>query len=129
MIFIKIFKDELSIKIGVRLKKERVGKRLYKMLAGAVGGGALVTLISGAINITPYGYVGAQWYGFPAAWISKLIILNDSTTPVWFRPWKLDPVGLAIDLIVWILIVAGLLVLVRHFNSDSHGKKHRNKKK
>jgi hypothetical protein len=89
--------------------KSKGGKSSYKVIAGAIGGGVLVTLVSGLVNITPSGLVGSRWYGFPASWISRLVLAPQ------YNPWRINAVGLAIDLVVWILIVGAILVIIKHF--------------
>lgn len=41
---------------------------MKKMLILAVIVGVVITLITGVINTTPSGLVGASWYGWPFAW-------------------------------------------------------------
>jgi cytochrome b561 len=41
---------------------------MKKIVVSAVIIGIVITLITGIINTTPSGLVGASWYGWPFAW-------------------------------------------------------------
>lgn len=65
----------------------------------AIIGGVVITLLTGLISNTPYMLVGATHYGYPLAWLTRLII-----APQYF-PWRVNALNLAVDVIVWTLIV------------------------
>ena len=65
----------------------------------------VLTLITGLVNTTPKGLVGAVWYGYPATWIRKLVIAPQ------YYPWRMDYTGMAIDLVVWFAVAAAILLI------------------
>lgn len=75
----------------------------YKSGIVSVVGGIAVTLITGAISSTPAGLVGATWYGYPTAWLYKLVIAPQ------YNPWNLNIASLLIDAVFWIAIIAFII--------------------
>ena len=71
---------------------------LLNFLATAIPIGAGVALLTGLVNSTPKGLVGAVWYGFPRAWLIRLVIAPQ------YYPWRLDVLGLVIDLVFWCFV-------------------------
>lgn len=78
----------------------KIGKTVGISVIAAI----VVTLVSGIINVTPSGLVGAVWYGFPMNWINKLI-----TYPT---AWSVQWVGLVVDLVVWFIVAMIVLTLI-----------------
>ena len=79
-----------------------------RILLSSIIGGVLVTLLTGLIPNIPPMFVGATHYGYPFAWLTRLII-----APEHF-PWRVKVLNLAADLIVWAIIIGIVLfVLVR----------------
>jgi hypothetical protein len=74
-----------------------------KLFVFAVIGGIVITLLTGLIQNTPTMLVGAIWYGYPLAWLIRMII-----APQYF-PWVLEPPQLIVDIIFWTVIVAVVL--------------------
>lgn len=66
-------------------------------------GGIIVTLITGLIPNTPSMLVGATHYGYPLAWLTRLII-----APEYF-PWRLNLLNLVADIIIWVGIITIIL--------------------
>jgi len=80
---------------------------LKKVLMALVGGIA-ITIVTGLMPNTPGMLVGATWYGYPLAWLIRMVV-----APEYF-PWKVEIGGLIADIVVWTLIVlVVLLVAVR----------------
>ena len=77
------------------------------MCIGSVVGGAVVTGITGLVNATPGGLVGAAWYGWPTTWLYRLVIAPQ------YNPWRVHPVSLAIDLVFWIIVVHMVLAALK----------------
>ena len=71
----------------------------YRYLLGLVGGGALITLVTGLYSSNPAGFVGSLPYGFPLVWLRRLVIAPQ------YNPWRVDLAGLVVDLVVWILVI------------------------
>ncbi len=66
--------------------------------------GLVITLITGVINTTPYGLVGATWYGFPAAWRIVLVTATPAT--------NYHIVNFILDWIFWIVVALVLLMVL-----------------
>lgn len=66
---------------------------------GSVVGGAIITGITGFINVTPQGLVGGVWYGWPTNWLSKLVIAPQ------YNPWRFHIASFLIDWVFWIVVV------------------------
>ncbi len=69
--------------------------------------GVAAALLTGLVDVTPDGLLGARWYGLPFTWIRRLIIAPQ------YYPWRVDWAGLAGDLVFWVAValVAGLLAV------------------
>ena len=74
-----------------------------KILSSAVVGGVIITLVTGLIINTPPMLVGATHYGYPFAWLIRLII-----APQYF-PWRVNVLNLIADIIVWGIIIGIIL--------------------
>jgi hypothetical protein len=77
--------------------------KLIKLLLLAAIAGVLITLLTGLIENTPEMLVGAVWYGYPLAWLVKMIV-----APQYF-PWAVRPLRLIADLVFWAVVVAIIL--------------------
>ena len=71
----------------------------------SVVGGVVISLLTGLVSNTPPMLVGAVWYGYPLAWLIRMVV-----APEYF-PWKVEVVGLIADIIVWTLIVLVILLV------------------
>lgn len=74
-----------------------------KTAISAIIGGIIVTLLTGLLVNTPPLMVGATHYGYPLAWLTRLII-----APEYF-PWRVEYGNLIADIIVWSIMVGVLL--------------------
>jgi hypothetical protein len=61
--------------------------------------GVVITLVTGLVDHTPSGLMGASWYGYPLAWLVQMVV-----APQYF-PWVVRPLRLIVDLVFWIVIV------------------------
>ena len=77
---------------------------LKKVLMALVGGIA-ITLVTGLIPNTPGMLVGASLYGYPLAWLIRMVV-----APEYF-PWKVEIVGLIADIVVCTLIALVILLV------------------
>ncbi|MDE1833476.1 MAG: hypothetical protein KGH58_03600 [Candidatus Micrarchaeota archaeon] len=66
----------------------------------SVIGGVIIALLTVLVNSTPGGLVGATWYGWPESWLIRMVVAPQ------YNPWNVQWVGLVVDAIVWIVIVA-----------------------
>ena len=64
-----------------------------RTLIPAIIGGVAITLLTGLVSNTPPMLVGAVWYGYPLAWLIRLVL-----APEYF-PWRVDVLFLVIDII------------------------------
>ena len=79
-----------------------------KTVIYSVIGGVVVTLLTGLISNTPAMLVGAMHYGYPLAWLVRLVL-----APEYF-PWRVNVPNLVVDLVIWIIIVVmAVTVLTR----------------
>jgi hypothetical protein len=72
----------------------------------AVAGGVLLTLLTGLLSNTPEMMVGATHYGYPLAWLIRMIV-----APQYF-PWVVDYLGLLADIVFWSIIVGIVLLAI-----------------
>ncbi|MBS7645378.1 hypothetical protein KEJ44_04980 [Candidatus Bathyarchaeota archaeon] len=71
-----------------------------KILASAIIGGVIITLLTGLFPNTPARLVGATHFGYPFAWLIRMVV-----APQYF-PWRVNPMNLIADIIVWAIIVS-----------------------
>ena len=79
-------------------------KIVYALIAGLV-----ITLITGFINNTPSGLLGAIHYGFPLVWRIVLVTATPTT--------NYDFVNFIGDVIIWFVIVGVLMYLYTKLKS------------
>jgi hypothetical protein len=60
--------------------------------------GEIVTLLTGLFPNTPQMLVGAIYYGFPIAWLFRMIVAPE------YNPWKIDFPKFLADTVVWSVI-------------------------
>ena len=78
-----------------------------RILLGSILGGVAITLLTGLTINTPPMLVGAVHYGYPFAWLIRMIV-----TPQYF-PWTVNVSNLILDLIVWSLAAGVALFLLK----------------
>lgn len=71
------------------------------VIASAFGLGLVITLISGVIDITPAGILGATWHGWPLAWLYVIVYPGS--------PWSIDWVNFSGDIILWFAVAFAAL--------------------
>jgi len=84
-------------------------KRSRFLFAYAFAVGVLITAISGLIDVTPPGIMGASGHGWPLVWLYVIVYPGS--------PWSIDWVNLGGDLILWSIVsFVGLytLLALRH---------------
>lgn len=74
-----------------------------KLAGFAILGGIALTLLTGLIPFRSL--LGAVHYGVPVPWLIRRIV-----APEYF-PWSIHGAGLAIDIVVWTLVVFVLMTL------------------
>jgi len=81
---------------------------MVRILFWSILGGVLITLLTGLVSNTPAAWAGAALYGYPLAWLLRLVL-----APEYF-PWRIDWVNLILDVLVWLTIIRiALLMLTR----------------
>jgi hypothetical protein len=65
----------------------------------SIFGGEIITLLTGLFSSTPQMLVGAQWYGFPLAWLIRMIVAPE------YNPWKVEFLNFIGDVIVWSVVL------------------------
>jgi hypothetical protein len=74
-----------------------------KIVILALFGGVVITLLTGLLANMPVMLLGAEHYGYPLAWLFRLVL-----APEYF-PWRVDATAAVADVIVWSIVVAALL--------------------
>lgn len=69
--------------------------------------GIVITLLTGLISNTEATLVGATHYGYPLAWLIRLVL-----APQYF-PWRINIVNLIIDIIIWTLVIGIILYAIK----------------
>ena len=74
-----------------------------KIILAAILSGVIVTLLTGLISNTPPILVGATHYGYPLAWLARLVI-----APQYF-PWRFNMLTLIADMVIWAVVIGMIL--------------------
>ena len=69
-------------------------------------GGEIITLLTGLFSNTPEMLVGAERYGFPLAWLIRMIVAPE------YNPWRIEFVNFLADVIVWSVILLVMVFIV-----------------
>ncbi len=69
-------------------------------------GGEVVTLLTGLVPNTPQMLVGAEHFGFPLAWLFRMIVAPE------YNPWRIDFLNFLADLVVWSAIICIVLFVL-----------------
>jgi len=75
-------------------------------LVVSILGGETVTLLTGLFSNTPQMLLGAERYGFPLAWLIRMIVAPE------YNPWRIDFLNFLADLIVWSVIVVVIVFIL-----------------
>jgi hypothetical protein len=75
-------------------------------LVVSILGGEIVTLLTGLFSNTPEMLVGAEHYGFPLAWLIRMIVAPE------YNPWRIEFVNFLVDLVVWSVILLVIVFIV-----------------
>jgi len=76
------------------------------VLACALGGIG-ITLLTGLFENTPSRLVGAVHYGYPLAWLVRLIVAPQ------YSPWHVSTPDLLGDIVIWSVILGIILFVLR----------------
>ena len=77
-----------------------------RVLALALVLGVLATGLTGLINTTPEGLLGATHYGYPLAWLYQIVYIG--------MPIEVDWAMLLLDIAIWSVIIAIVLMLLQY---------------
>jgi len=75
-------------------------------LVVSILGGEVVTLLTGLMSNTPQMLVGAEHFGFPLAWLFRMIVAPE------YNPWRIDFLDFLADLVVWSAIICVVLFVL-----------------
>jgi hypothetical protein len=75
-----------------------------KRLLIAAACGLVIALLTGLVNSTPRGILGASWYGWPLAWLYVIVYPGS--------PRRIDWLNLAADSVLWVILSLATIVLV-----------------
>ena len=76
----------------------------------SIGAGVVLTFLTGIVRLRTL--AGGEHYGFPAAWLVRRVL-----APEYF-PWRIEPLGLVVDLAVWTAVA---FVVLRAYSADDTG--------
>jgi len=76
-----------------------------RILLLALGLGVLVTALTGLVNNTPAGLLGAVHYGYPLPWLYQVVYPG--------APMQVDPMILVMDIVMWSVIIGIILLLLQ----------------
>ncbi|WP_455369642.1 hypothetical protein [[Eubacterium] cellulosolvens] len=71
---------------------------VYSMISGLV-----ITLLTGLFTNMPAKLLGAVHYGYPFAWLIRLVI-----APEHF-PWRVNILNLILDIVIWSIVVFAIM--------------------
>jgi hypothetical protein len=72
----------------------------------SVFGGEIITLLTGLFPSTPQMLVGAEWFGFPLAWLIRMVVAPE------YNPWRIDFLSFLADVVVWSVILIVIVFIV-----------------
>jgi len=75
-------------------------------LVVSILGGEIITLLTGLFSNTPQMLVGAEHYGFPLAWLIRMIVAPE------YNPWRIEFVNFLADVVVWSVILLVIVFIV-----------------
>jgi hypothetical protein len=73
-------------------------KTISRVVVSIVGG-VIITVVTGLFPNTPGMLVGAEWYGFPLAWLIRMIVAPE------YNPWRVEFLNFIADVVVWSVIL------------------------
>jgi hypothetical protein len=79
------------------------------ILALAIIGGVVITLLTGLVDNTPEGMVGAVRYGYPIFWLVMIVVPGTPYVVRWLRFF--------IDIVAWTVVVWVILFLISRARS------------
>jgi hypothetical protein len=77
-----------------------------KRLVVSIIGGVIITLLTGLFSSTPQMLVGAEWYGFPFAWLIRMVVAPE------YNPWRVEYLNFIADIVVWSVILLVIVFIV-----------------
>ena len=75
-------------------------------LVVSILGVEIITLLTGLFSSTPQMLVGAEWFGFPLAWLIRMIVAPE------YNPWRIEFVNFLADVVVWSVILLVIVFIV-----------------
>jgi hypothetical protein len=75
-------------------------------LVVSILGGEIITLLTGLFSNTPEMLVGAEHFGFPLAWLIRMIVAPE------YNPWRIEFVNFLADVVVWSVILLVIVFIV-----------------
>ena len=75
-------------------------------LVVSILGGEIITLLTGLFSNTPEMLLGAEHYGFPLAWLIRMIVAPE------YNPWRIEFVNFLADVVVWSVILLVIVFIV-----------------
>ena len=79
----------------------------------SIAAGFVLTLLTGFVRLRTL--AGGEHYGFPAAWPVRRVLAAEHF------PWRIEPIGLAVDIALWTAVAYVVLRAYTDFDSGSEG--------
>ena len=80
--------------------------KMLKVTLLAVVIGVAITLVTGLVDHTPDGLMGATWFGYPLTWLVEMVVGPG------YNPWVVRPVRLILDIVAWTVLAWVILFVV-----------------
>jgi hypothetical protein len=75
-------------------------------LVVSILGGVIIALLTGLFSNTPEMLLGAEHYGFPLAWLIRMIVAPE------YNPWRIEFLNFLADVVVWSVILFVIVLIV-----------------
>ena len=75
-------------------------------LVVSILGGVIIALLTGLFSNTPEMLLGAEHYGFPFAWLIRMIVAPE------YNPWRIEFLNFLADVVVWSVILLVIVFIV-----------------
>jgi hypothetical protein len=83
-------------------------------LVVSILGGVIIALLTGLFSNTPEMLLGAEHYGFPLAWLIRMIVAPE------YNPWRIDFLNFLADVVVWSVILFVIVLIVEKIRKPAN---------
>ena len=83
-------------------------------LVVSILGGVIIALLTGLFSNTPEMLLGAEHYGFPLAWLIRMIVAPE------YNPWRIEFLNFLADVVVWSVILFVIVLIVEKIRKPAN---------